>query len=325
MLIIFDKNLRKECLMRMEPRKGFTRFPYKRIVLFLLLFVLTFTGCSLKGTNLSQGRVTTETGIEESFRTLLQQTEEGKLNILFAGTKDDADCILLYTKESAIMIDTGEEQDREHIRQLIQSANRKTIDLLIITHPDKDHIGGLSSILEEVSVKEVVIPNYEVINKKYKRLLESLRGYKNQITVLKEDEERNFGEINISLYAPQKSYYEKDNNYSIATLVQFGNTKMFFAGDAKKERTKELLEENLPTVDLYKIAYHGREYKGFEQLFETLQPKDTVVTAKEAEKEVEEVLEASGTNIYDTRDQDLLFESDGTSCVIKGSSNILED
>lgn len=78
-----------------------------------------------------------------------------------------------------------------------------------------------------------------------------------------------------------------------------------------KKRTKELIEEELPAVDVYKMAYHGREYKGFDLLFQRLNPAYTVVTAKRAEEKVEEVLKESGTTVLYTRNTDIAFETDG--------------
>ena len=239
----------------------------------------------------------------------------GTTDIIFMGTADDADCTILQVKEDGdiktVMIDTGEDKDILHLQQLLEKYQIEELDLLIVTHPDKDHIGGLHTVVSSVMIKEVVIPYYLEQNEKYIRLLKQLIPVKNQVTVLTENTTRQYGGLFISLYAPKKTHYKKDNNYSIATLAQYGQTKMFFAGDAMKDRTRELLQESLPEVDLYKIAYHGREYKDFDKLYGTLNPDYTVITAKEAEDDVVDVLKESQTQILYTRNQDITFETDG--------------
>lgn len=271
--------------------------------------IVTLVGC---GQGFSE--LETSTDIDQQTSTADLSTL-GTVSTIFIGTKDDADCSILQVKEGestkTIMIDTGEEQDAEHILEVLKENEIEELELLIITHPDKDHIGGLEDIVSSISIKEVVIPYYKEPNEKYMRLLKRVTPIKNKVTVLTENETRTYGGLSLFLYAPKETYYKKDNNYSIATLVQYGEVRMFFAGDAMKDRTRELLKENLPQVDLYKIAYHGREYKDFDQLFWELNPTYTVVTAKEAEEEVYEVLEESGTQIFYTRNQDLYFETDG--------------
>lgn len=282
-----------------------------KVLALLLCFVMTATGCG-------QGMVKTEknTGSinqEQEYNL----TATGTVDITFMGTKDDADCTILQVKEDGdtktVMIDTGEDKDISHLQELLEEYQIKQLDLLIITHPDKDHIGGIQTVVSSVTIKEVVIPYYSEQNEKYMRLLKRIIPIKNQVTVLTENTTRQYGGLLISLYAPKETYYKKDNNYSIATLAQYGETKMFFAGDAMKDRTRELLQESLSEVDLYKIAYHGREYKDFDKLYWKLNPTYTVVTAKEAEDDVFDVLEESGTQIFYTRNQDIKFETDGTN------------
>ena len=75
--------------------------------------------------------------------------------IIFAGTKDDADCAILQSGGSCVVIDTGEAQDAEHILELLRERQIEKIDCLILTHPDKDHIGGAPALLDALPVKMV--------------------------------------------------------------------------------------------------------------------------------------------------------------------------
>ena len=280
-----------------------------RILVVLLCVGIIVNGCG-QGT-IKFGKNNSSIGQGQEYNGIAT----GTTDIIFMGTADDADCTILQVKEDGdtktVMIDTGEDKDISHLQELLEEYQIKQLDLLIITHPDKDHIGGIQTVVSSVTIKEVVIPYYSEQNEKYMRLLKRIIPIKNQVTVLTENTTRQYGGLLISLYVPKKTYYKKDNNYSIATLAQYGQTKMFFAGDAMKERTRELLQEVLPEVDLYKMAYHGREYKDFDKLYWTLNPDYTVITAKEAEDDVVDVLKESQTQILYTRNQDITFETDG--------------
>ena len=74
---------------------------------------------------------------------------------------------------------------------------------------------------------------------------------------------------------------KKDNDYSIAVLVEHGSVNLFFAGDAQKQRLQELEQREFPDIDLYKVAYHGRDSSHSAQLIRQIEPRLAVVTAKE--------------------------------------------
>ena len=48
--------------------------------------------------------------------------------IIFAGTKDDADCAILQSGGSCVVIDTGEAQDAEHILELLRERQIEKIE-----------------------------------------------------------------------------------------------------------------------------------------------------------------------------------------------------
>ena len=90
-----------------------------------------------------------------------------------------------------------------------------------------------------------------------------------------------FGDLKLQIWPPEDFYYEKDNDYSIAVLVEHGSVNLFFAGDAQKQRLQELEQREFPDIDLYKVAYHGRDSSHSAQLIRQIEPRLAVVTAKE--------------------------------------------
>ena len=236
---------------------------------------------------------------------------DADLQVRILQTKDDADCIIMNRGADAVMIDTGEAQDSEHIIQELQEAGIEKIDMLILTHPDKDHIGGAISVLRDLPVEKVVHPYYDGEEEE----LAAVQAYcKEQgITVYYPNRvwEINTGYVNLLIYPPHEKHYKKDNNYSLAVLAQHGEVKMFFAGDAQRKRSEELMTMNLPEVALYKVAHHGRSNSASSKLFETLSPDYAVVTSDSADEEILESCEKCGSMIIFSREADVLFISDG--------------
>lgn len=117
--------------------------------------------------------------------------------------------------------------------------------------------------------------------------------------------------LDFTVYPPEKPYYEKANNYSLAVLVSHGSVHLFFAGDALRIRSEELLEIPLPEIDLYKVPHHGRDNKATEEMFEAIRPRYAVVTAGDAEEEVKKSCSKLGVQLFFTGQQGWEFISDG--------------
>ena len=75
-----------------------------------------------------------------------------------------ADCSILSDGTHTVIIDTGLESTADMVCQAIEKTGGGTIDLLILTHFDKDHIGGAAKILETFAVNTVVLPSTEPEN-----------------------------------------------------------------------------------------------------------------------------------------------------------------
>ena len=93
------------------------------------------------------------------------------IDILATGKSD---CIIVQIGDKTVMIDTGLDENGETITEFLKNENIKIIDYLIISHLDKDHIGGADVILDEgIQVLNVIQPNYSRDTKQYKEYTEA--------------------------------------------------------------------------------------------------------------------------------------------------------
>ena len=242
---------------------------------------------------------------------------EGIVEVVFMQTSRDADCIALCQGEDAVVIDTGEAIDSEHILQRLKERGINNIFFLILSHPDKDHIGSAKEILREIPTRQIIAPIYL----KESALLDQVRAEAadQSIPFITSTLSKRylFKDIAFTVFVPFKRDYEKDNDYSLAVLAKHRDVNMFFAGDAEKKRIGELLQMNLPPVDVYKVAHHGRANSLSASLINVLQPKYAVITAKSGDSAVLEALQESGSEVLYTSSKDIVMVSDGVSMKIK--------
>lgn len=233
------------------------------------------------------------------------------IDIRVLKTKEDADCILISAGKSGIMIDTGEAVDGKMILEELDKIGIETIDYLILTHPDKDHIGGALEILQGIKVSKVIEPYYGEPNQQ----LEGINEYctENRIPIYYPNRtwRIHLNDLKLVIYPSLERHYKDSNNYSLAVLATHGDSKMFFAGDAKKKRLEELMKLNLPEVNLYKVPHHGRANEATSTMFRILQATYAVVSSKTADQEVIDSCELWGTELLYAGQQTIHFQSDG--------------
>lgn len=186
----------------------------------------------------------------------------------------DADATLLRLDDTVILIDTGEANDYHVISSKLNECGISTIDYLIISHYDNDHIGAVSQILQNYTVKQVYMPDYIRKSSLYSRMMTTLDALSGKTAVRRlhnEDVriELSFGSLWINatgLYqagqelGSDDSHALDENNYSLITSVYFGDTALLFAGDAENDRIKEFsnrLSDEECAYDFIKIPHHG--------------------------------------------------------------------
>ena len=177
-----------------------------------------------------------------------------------------ADAMLITTPQGTrILIDTGTNKGGKQLAARFKEEGIDSIDTLIITHYDKDHVGGADQILDAVSVRQVIMPVYDKESKQHTQFMEALDALPDillhpmniQSTMAMESEDG----VRMTLTAAHKKSYGKDeeNDFSLAVRMTYGDTKFFFAGDAEAPRQAELIEEGDVACDVLKVPYHGRK------------------------------------------------------------------
>jgi beta-lactamase superfamily II metal-dependent hydrolase len=262
------------------------------LVLSTLLLALTFSGCG------------------------------SKLTIVFPSL-GSADCAILLTEHTTVVIDTGETGDAEEILDTLAAYQRSTVDLLLISHYDKDHVGGAAELLESVSVQRVIgstSPKNSSEYSAYQAALQSC-GLTEEIpgSVMTVD----LDGLELTVYPPQQETYSENqsNNSSTVVSAAYGNTHFLFTGDAMEERAEELLpvlQENGIVYNLIKVPHHGRDQETTQDIFGVAGNSDTIsiVTSSKKEPENEALMDVL-PNVYLTRKGAVTVISDGSEITVE--------
>ena len=260
----------------------------KRLLVLLMLFLLLLCGCSLSRTPVLTVRV---------------------LSI------GQADSILLTDGAHAVLIDTGENDDGDKILEALGEMDVRRLDCVILTHFDKDHIGGAPELLAGIAADRVVMPAYEPDSKRYRALLQALDAAGIAAERLTSDTSFMIGEMAFELWAPQAAYEDSDNDQSLVTRVTFSGTRLLLLGDAEDARTQELFGGGYDLAcDVLKVAHHGRYHETSAALLDAASPRYALITdsvKNPAEAELLELLDARGIQAMRTMNGDLYLSISG--------------
>lgn len=218
------------------------------IIVILLLVTNITTNSKIKSTNESYLKSDKNDVSQNNIQSSTKNTAF-KTTILSTGKSD---CILVEIGNKVIMIDTGEDKNGKQIVDRLKEKGINTLDYLILTHLDKDHIGGVDSVLSSVKVKNIIQANYKKDSKQYDEYIDSLKKADIEPVLLKDNMNIVINSAEINIHPASKSKYESSNDYSIITNISYGAHKFLFAGDAEEERLSEFINGNTLKYDLLK-------------------------------------------------------------------------
>lgn len=193
-----------------------------------------------------------------------------------------ADAIYIKSNDKNILIDSGDTDTKDQVIQYLNNNKIQQFDLIIATHPHKDHIAGMDNIINTFPINRFIMPKLsETIiptTKTYNSMINSLKD--NNITVESPVAGDNFkiGEINIDILGPIKEYDNLNNNSVIAKLA-YKNTSFLFVGDAEKEAETDLISSsaNLKSTVL-KVGHHGSKTSTTQKFLNAVNPEYSVIS-----------------------------------------------
>ena len=226
---------------------------------------------------------------------------EGDLQIHFLelGNKYTGDCTYIKAGEVDILIDAGSKTSSigpisEYINQYVTDGK---LEYVIVTHAHQDHYAGFTQLegsLFDLYEVGTIIDFGEQTNQDGSKGTSNMYGR----YLSERQDEIDAGALhlsgadcvqdhadgfdlgnNIKLTVLDSYYYyneaESENDYSICTLLTYGDHKYLFTGDLEEEGEEYLVEMNeglLGKVDVYKAGHHGSKTSSSEALLEVIQP-----------------------------------------------------
>lgn len=268
----------------------------------ILLFLFACGGIYLSGCTQTDGEGGTP--IANDSDVAFHPAEEGQVKVTFFDV-GKGDAILIETLAHFMLIDSGYEDTADVLLDYMEEQSISCLDYLVLTHFDKDHVGGADWIINNLQVKEVLQPDYESDSGQYQEYEMAMGEGEMTPVMVTEIMEISFDGVDFLIIPPEKENYEEENDFSLVVSMVCGEKSFLFTGDCEKVRLDEFLEQNDFTLshDILKIPHHGRKEKNSEEFLQAVQPSAAVITnleEKAADGKVCRVLREMGTEVFFT-------------------------
>ncbi len=235
-----------------------------------------------------------------------------------------ADCSLLSFDGINVLIDAGEEDDGGDIIRELRDLQVEKLDLVILTHFDKDHIGGFAALSGAIPISKVILPDYVRNSEPYQAMEEALNAHKIPAERLSSDAAFTLGRSAFTVWASPQTYdpeKENDNQMSLITAVTFGQTRLLFMADAEGAWLKELCFSSYELgCDVIKMPCHGKWQKNVPVLLGLSLPRYAVITDSGKNPAAEKTLDtlaAMDISTLRTADGDVHLFTDGKTVTVR--------
>jgi len=205
--------------------------------------------------------------------------ESVKVHFLDVGQADSIYIQLPDDKD--ILIDAGDVSDGPAVVDYLRRQGMDgEIDLLIATHPHRDHIGGIPDVLEAFLVKEVIDSGLVVDSKIFESYKESVVA-EGSSWAADDYQVRQFGECELKILTGPEVWREV-NDYSVVARLDCGETELLFMGDAEK-RVEEILAGDI-SAEVLKVGHHGSRSSCSAEFLARVQPELAIISVGEGNR-----------------------------------------
>ena len=253
---------------------------------------------------------TPETTPEETATPTLEPTKEaGEMKVHFLDVGQGLS-ILVQSDGQTMIYDGGDKSTSSFVVSYLQKQNVTTIDYLISSHYDSDHMAGLIGCLNAFDVKNVISSDYEHDSKLYQSFIQTVadKGLPMQHPAV--GTEFSFGSGSFQILAPATIDPNDSNKNSVAIKLTNGDNSFIFTGDAESTSEKAMCESGIDlSCDVLVPGHHGSATATSWDFLQATVPEYAVISCGKdnqyghPDKDVMDKLESMDIHVYRTDKQ----------------------
>ena len=245
------------------------------------------------------------TNIEAAYGSA-EVTENLTVHFLDVG---QGDCTLLTQGEHAMLIDAGDNDQGTRVQSYLEYLGISSLDYLVLTHPDADHIGGADVVIYKFDCNTILMPERTADTRTYDDVIQAMKSKNDTATHPEVGDTYVFGESSFTILSPARNY-EDSNDCSIVLRLTPGSNTFLFTGDAEEEAENDMLASGMDlSADVLKVGHHGSSTSTCDAFLDAVAPTYAVISCGTGNSyghphaETLNKLRAAGVKMFRTDDQ----------------------
>lgn len=235
------------------------------------------------------------------------------------------DSILIESPSGKTMlIDGGVKGAGQQIVSYLKELGINKLDIVVATHPDADHIGGLIPVLDNMTIEQFYDSGKVHTSQTFEEMLTRIDEKNIPYHVPKIGDDIEFDkDVNVKVLNANDQATD-NNDASIVLKMTYGNVSFLLTGDAGVALEKEMLQYDVKATVL-KAGHHSSNTSSSEEFIQAVKPEVTILSYGEDNKyghphaEIVDRLQAIGSKIYATADLGTITVStDGVNYTVNG-------
>lgn len=254
---------------------------------------------------------------------------DGLLHIVFCNVGQGDAAYIRTPNNQDMLIDGGPDNKVLSCLGKYMPFYDRTIDVVLLTHPQKDHLQGLISVVERYTVKHFVIGVVGNETEGYTKLVEAIQKKKVPIKNLYLGDTFSLGSVKFSVLWPERNWVAQQavlglstdtglNSFSYFLHLSYGSFDALFTGDGDSKIQPEIMRQaNLSDIEVLKFPHHGSKTGILPEFLDKIHPELAVISVGKnsyghPSKEALELLKDRSLQVKRTdKDGNVEVESDG--------------
>jgi competence protein ComEC len=189
------------------------------------------------------------------------------------------DSILIQTPlNRTILIDAGPPEAGEKIVAYLEKLHIDKIDLLVATHPDIDHIGGILKVMKTIEVEEILDTGKLHPTKTFANYISEIRKQKIPVQIAEKNVPIEIDPmITIDVWNAYERY-KNNNKSSIVLKLTYGDVDFLLMSDVEQQQEKEFLKEYDVRAEILKVGHHGSKTSSSLNFLKAVNPEVAILT-----------------------------------------------
>lgn len=184
---------------------------------------------------------------------------------------------LLKQGDYEILIDGGGQDRSSFVVSYLKELGVETIDLMIATHFDDDHIAGLIGVMNVFPVEQILYGSSPKDTRACHSFIQTSKDKNIPALTPVIGDRFVIGSMVLNIVGPLKYHNEDNNDDSIISKINFSNTSILIGGDTSLDVEQDLVYQDLK-ADLMLANHHGSKDSNSKSWLERISPQFVVIS-----------------------------------------------